>query len=474
MAHLVLANVALALLGAVLLWRSALASQALHRSLSQTQRLAATDVLTGLPNRTGLHQEIERRLAAGRTANALLVADICGFKFVNDTLGHDVGDALLVAAAARIRSCLSDDMYMARLGSDEFTILVEGADAGNRLETLAGALHQEMRQPFDFNADAIDIKLSIGLAAAMPGELSAGELVRRADVALHVAKAEKHLAFKLFSPDLDDALRLRRTIGVELDRALGANKLQLVYQPLVCARTGRVMSAEALMRWPEKTGSAGSPGVFIPIAEETGLITRLGDWALEQAILEIKRQRHIPIAVNVSPVQFRGETFANQVEAAIARHSINPNLLRIEITEGVLISHTGEAQSTMRRLRAMGVQVLLDDFGTGYSSLSYLQQFEFDGLKIDRAFIQQVQDGRSGRHLLKSIIALGHSLNMKVIAEGVETEAQAAILQLLSCDYLQGYALGHPDTADKLHAISRPIELLGGDRKGPAWDQAFG
>lgn len=330
-AQVVIANVALALLGAVLLWRSALASQALRRSLSQTRRLATTDTLTDLPNRAGLQQAIERAMPAGRRETGLLVVDLCGFKVVNDTLGHDVGDALLVASAKRFQACLTEDMLLARLGADEFAVLLSAAEASDRLATLAGALHEAMRQPFEFNADMIAIKLNIGIASLAPDERSAGELVRRADVALHAAKTEKHRAYKLFAPELDETLRLRRTIGVELDRALSDNKLQLVYQPLVCARTGRVMSAEALMRWPDKKGSAGSPGVFIPIAEESGLITKLGDWALEQAILEIKRQRHIPIAVNVSPVQFRGEKFADHVEAAIARHGINPQLLRMRL-----------------------------------------------------------------------------------------------------------------------------------------------
>ena len=238
-------------------------------------------------------------------------------------------------------------------------------------------------------------------------------------------------------------------------------------------QTNQMVGAEALMRWPDKPGQAGSPGVFIPIAEESGLISKLGAWALDQAMLEIKRQKTIPIAVNVSPVQFRVDGFAGSVESALERHGIDPSLLHIEITEGVLISHTGEAQRTMKRLRQMGVKVLLDDFGTGYSSLSYLQQFQFDGLKIDRAFIQQLDIGLTGRELLKSIIALGHSLNMKVVAEGVETEDQAAVLQLLSCDFLQGYALGRPGAADALHAMTGPEELLGGlTRRSGGWTGA--
>ena len=470
---IVIANVALALLAAVLIWRASLHRDDLESALCVSKTLAETDALTDLPNRHGLQQRLQQTINAADKEPALIVIDLDGFKVINDTLGHAVGDSLLKAAADRFRSCLKDSDTLARLGGDEFAALIAEPDAEDCAASTALALAESLKEPFLVEGDVIHVKASIGIATAEQKDVPASEVMRRADVAMYVAKGEKHQTFQIYTPGMDESLQIRRTISAELDRALTSNELQLVYQPLVCARTGKVMSAEALMRWPGKEGMAGSPGVFIPIAEETGLITKLGEWALDQAIIEIKRQQTIPIAVNVSPVQFRVEGFADSIEAAISRHGISPHLLRIEITEGVLISHTGEAQRTMRRLREMGVQVLLDDFGTGYSSLSYLQQFEFDGLKIDRAFIQHLEDGRTGRQLLKSIIALGHSLNMKVIAEGVETQDQASILQLLSCDFLQGYALGRPDLADKLQGERGPDGMPTTPHRKESWQRAL-
>lgn len=466
---ILIANVALALLAALILWQGSQHAEQLSIVRKQFNKLSSTDPVTDLPNRATLHDRLTDALNSEGPDSALMVIELDGFKVVNDTLGHETGDELLRAVAMRMSSCLHQSDLLARVGNGEFAALIMRDDAESRATQTAQSIDKAMDAPFRIRDDIINIKASIGIAPTTKGDSPATEILRRADVAMFAAKSEKQDSIRVYSPAMDEVLQLRRTINSELDLALMNNQLQLVYQPLVCARTGKVMSAEALMRWPGKPGQAGSPGVFIPIAEESGLITKLGAWALDQAMLEITRQKTIPIAVNVSPIQFRVDGFARSVEAALERHGIDPSLLHIEITEGVLISHTGEAQRTMKRLREMGVQVLLDDFGTGYSSLSYLQQFEFDGLKIDRAFIQQLDIGPTGRQLLKSIIALGHSLNMKVVAEGVETEDQAAILQLLACDFLQGYALGRPDIADKLHGVTRPEELLSNLHRNGQW-----
>jgi len=466
---ILLANISLALLAAIILWQGTRHAAQLAAVREQFATLSSTDPVTNLPNRATLHDRLNAALSVNGPEPSLMVMDLDGFKVVNDTLGHETGDELLKAVAMRMTSCLHEKDLLARVGGGEFAALITRPDSVHRATQTAQSIDKAMSAPFRIREDVINIKANIGIAAAKQDDSPATEILRRADVAMFAAKSEKQESIRVYTPEMDEALQLRRTINSELDLALMNNQLQLVYQPLVCARSGKVMSAEALMRWPSKQGQAGSPGVFIPIAEESGLISKLGAWALDQAMLEIKRQKTIPIAVNVSPIQFRVDGFASSVEAALERHGIAPNLLHIEITEGVLISHTGEAQRTMKRLREMGVQVLLDDFGTGYSSLSYLQQFEFDGLKIDRAFIQQLDIGPTGRQLLKSIIALGHSLNMKVVAEGVETEDQAAILQLLACDFLQGYALGRPDAADKLHGVKRPEELLGTLHRNGGW-----
>ncbi len=465
--------IALALLAAVLIWRSGRTLELLKLAQSKTDTLASTDQLTALPNRSGLQERLSGAIRANGPDPTLLVMDLDGFKVINDTLGLATGDELLKAVANRVKSCLGEQDLLARLGGDEFAALIVRPDSEFLATETARAITAAMNDPFMINSDTITVKASIGITAIHERSLDATEALRRADVAMYVAKGERHVPYQLYSSDMDESLHLRRTIGAELDQALARRELRLVYQPLICARTGHLMSAEALMRWPGKEGQAASPGIFIPIAEETGLIARLGEWALDEAVREIKRQQTLPIAVNVSPVQFRGECFADTVAAAIARHGINPALLRVEITEGVLISHTDEALRTMKKLRDMGVQVLLDDFGTGYSSLSYLHRFEFDGLKIDRAFVQHLDDGNSGRQLLKSIIALGHSLNMKVIAEGVETEEQAALLQMLSCDVLQGFVFGRPDAPERLKDSQGRTESLTRPGRQDQWKRTL-
>ncbi len=463
---ILIANVAMALLAAVLMWRACRQDEDLRHARRRSDDLATRDPLTGLPNRGAFQARVANALSAGDGGVAILVMDVEEFKLVNDTHGHDAGDDLIRAMTDRISSCLGTEDVLTRLGGAEFAALVVGAPEVEDVTAKAREIDRAMTSPFGLGASFVQMNIDIGAAIAEGSGPEPVELLRRADVAMYVAKRAETAGCEVYSPGMDESLQLRRTISAELDAALSDNKLKLVYQPLVCARTGKVMSAEALMRWPGKEGLAGSPGVFIPIAEETGLITKLGEWALDQAVLEIKRQKTIPIAVNVSPLQFRVEGFADSVEAAVRRHGVDPRLLKIEITEGVLISHTEQAQLTMGRLREMGVQVLLDDFGTGYSSLSYLQKFEFDGLKIDRAFIHALEDGKNGQRLLQSIIALGHSLNMEVIAEGVETESQAAMLQLLRCDLLQGYALGRPDHADRLHvAVQERQQRLNAQRR---------
>ncbi len=452
-------NTLLAALGITLMFRASRQKEDLQAAEIAHKTLVTTDDLTGLPNREKLRQELSAALQNHQNA-ALLFVDLDGFKEINDTLGHAAGDELLIQMAQRLSGHIGGKALLARMGGDEFAALLTGDRSLGRAIEIARDLEDVISAPFSFEHTNISMTASIGISHFEKGATDLTEMLRRADVAMYVAKADSNNSYRVYTEDMDETLRLRRTVSTELEAAMLAGGLSLVYQPLVCARTGRLVSAEALMRWPGKEGAAGSPGVFIPIAEETGLIIELGNWALNEALIQIKALGNIPIAVNVSPIQFRVEGFADYVAEAIRRYDVKPELLRIEITEGVLIEHTDQAQKTMRELRKLGVQVLLDDFGTGYSSLSYLQQFEFDGLKIDRAFIQQLETGRMGPQLLKSIIALGHSLNMKVIAEGVETEDQAALLQLLRCDLLQGYALGRPGRIEELSQLSASEEMM--------------
>ncbi|MGH1420311.1 MAG: putative bifunctional diguanylate cyclase/phosphodiesterase [Hyphomonas sp.] len=426
--------------------------------LRDVQRIAESDPLTGLCNRSKLHDAVKNALS-DNVSLSLVYIDLENFKEVNDRFGHRAGDDVLKNVAERLRRLAPKGGLVARLGGDEFCVSCVNVDRAT-LDRFLHALDKPLKINFDGNLVHTD--LTIGVATKSDAITSHDELMRCADRAMYAAKAEK-AGPVFYSPELDYEMKVEREVREELSVALENGDLELHYQPIIDARTGELIGAEALTRWPNKIGPAGSPGRFIPIAEETGLIIELGDWALVEVLKQIKLQKDLPISLNVSPRQFLNPRYAQYVSDQILKYGIPPHLLKIEITEGVLIDHADSAQRMLRQLQELGVQVMLDDFGTGYSSLSYLQKLKFDALKIDRSFVRVINKDGSGSDMLKSIINLGHSLGMRVVAEGVETPQQAATLQLLGCDLLQGYLIGVPASAEKLtalrkmHAQSEPI-----------------
>lgn len=422
-------------------------------------RTARRDPLTGLANRLAFRQQIEA-LAAGATDPVVVMfADLDRFKEVNDSLGHDAGDALLVEVGQRFKSVLGREDLVARLGGDEFAAVLVGHDAAMRAEAMAEAVIEAVSQPVTVAGNAVYVGVSIGIAGG-DEKLTSEELLRRADVAMYRAKGGGSGSFRRYTADMDEALIYKRLIRNDLETAMKHGDLRLELQPVFDARTSKIVSAEALMRWRHPTRGELSPAKFIPVAEESGLIAELGDWVIDRALacckeLTASAARHaggpkVPIAVNVSPVQFRQHGFAKSVADRLLRANVSPSLLRIEITEGVLIEHTDAASRTLRQLREIGVRVVLDDFGTGYSSLSYLQSFDFDAVKIDRAFVRDLGARRQSTQLTRAIIDLGHGLEIEVVAEGVENARQASMLQLMGCDHLQGYFLGVPADLETL------------------------
>ena len=321
----------------------------------------------------------------------VLFADLDKFKEVNDGLGHDAGDALLVEIGKRCQKLLSETDLLARLGGDEFAAILIGDDAIARAEPLATQIIETVIQPVVIKGDAVSVGVSIGIAESNGPELSSEELLRRADIAMYRAKADTRHSFCRFTSDLDDVLVKKRSLRADLDTAIAEDQLRLEIQPIFCARSGSVISGEVLMRWRHPTRGEVTPSQFIPLAEESVQILKIGDWAINKTLEHIKELGcTVPLAVNVSPLQFRHHNFAKSVSDRLLRNGISPKLLKIEITEGVLISHNDLAMRTIRQLRDIGVQVVLDDFGTGFSSLSYLQSFDFDVVKIDRSFVRYI------------------------------------------------------------------------------------
>ncbi len=404
-----------------------------------------TDKLTGLMDRRAFWQKLENRFAVSpKVQAAVLFADLDGFKDVNDALGHDTGDALLSSVAERFARICPPEVILARLGGDEFGAAAWGPQAENLIRFFASQMRDVLAQPVEVDGQILEIGVSIGIAVNSTGDIKPREMFRRSDVAMYRAKSDNRDAVQAFEPEMDEALNFRRTIRNDFESALAGEGLDLHLQPVVDARSGSLSSAEALLRWNHPVLGPISPEKLVSIAGESGQMVALDDWVLERALDYIGNSVDVPIAINVSPLQFRQPYFARKIVDRLDAHGVPADKLRLEITEGVLVTHTRASGRTICELREAGIKLALDDFGTGYSSLSYLKDFGFDLLKVDRSFVSALDKGRQGAELLRAIIDLGHSLSMKVIIEGVETAEQSAYVQLLGSDFIQGYFTGHP------------------------------
>jgi diguanylate cyclase (GGDEF)-like protein len=429
------------------------------------------DPLTGLSNRASFQREVERRLRSSDSGAALLFADLDGFKEVNDSLGHDFGDELLVMIAGRFAEILPRGALLARLGGDEFAVATFGARAEAEIRCLADAMLDAMAAPFVAHENHLSIGISIGIAHGEAHAVTVKELLRQSDIAMYRAKRDKSCPIRSFEASMDETLNFKRTMRQDLARALAGGELDLHLQPVVDARTGQLASAEALLRWTHPVLGPVSPAKLIALAEESGQIIGIDDWVLQRALQYAGRLGSVPIAINISPVQFRHPGFARKIVDSLEALSVPRHLLRLEITEGVLVTHTRAASRAVSELREAGLKIALDDFGTGFSSLGYLKDFGFDFLKVDRSFVLDLDSGRQASELLRAIVDLGHSLGMAVIAEGVETSTQAALVQLLGCDYIQGYftgrALGFSDFEKRL--TEAPFAMI-----SPVLDRSVG
>jgi len=436
-------------------------------------KAAITDPVTGLKNRVAFSRELEALLEdTSRSEIAVLFLDLDRFKEVNDTHGHKVGDELLKEVAKRLCDLMPEGATLARIGGDEFAAIV-CTDPAKPLDSLAIAIVESIYEPFTIEGHVVHVGASVGVAKGMRPSSTADDLLRQADIAMYDAKFSKTDSFRIFDERMSKMIALRSSMRAELEQAIGNDELSLKFQPLVDSQTGNLASVEALLRWPNSSQGEISPGDLIPLAEESGQILALGNWVLDKALDAIRTLGDVPVAVNVSPIQFRHHGFGSTVGDKLLAAGVTPDLLRIEITEGVLISHIDAAKSTMRQLRQIGVEVVLDDFGTGYSSLSYLQNLELDGMKIDRSFMRDLGRRPLATQIMRSVIELGHSLGLKVVAEGVENDWQVRLLQTLQCDYLQGYYLGTPMSLEDIvkfresgEARARVTRSLDGESQG--------
>jgi diguanylate cyclase (GGDEF)-like protein len=428
----------------------------LEASEAQAQHLAFHDPLTGLANRALFEDRLAFHLAQARTAPgslALLYLDLDGFKQVNDTLGHPAGDELIKAVATRLSASVRANDLVARMGGDEFAILQLGIEAPAAAEILCMRIIEEISRPFDIAGSQAYVGISMGIALGPQDATERTELARKADIALYQAKAAGRGRFLFFAKEMDASLKIRKQIETDMRDALdGFEQFEVLYQPLYSAQSGSMTGAEALVRWHHPVHGTLSPSIFVPVAEETGMIEQLGAWVLERACHSAMRWPIGTIAVNVSAVQLRNRGFAEEVLATLRRTGLPPERLELEITETNLIENASSCQPNLIRLRAAGVRIALDDFGTGYSSLSHLRNFDVDRIKIDRSFVSGITAGANGSPIIQAIIDLAKASGLKVTAEGVETAEQRLFLSRIGCNSLQGFLLSRPLPAGALDA----------------------
>ena len=412
----------------------------------RVSRMAHYDTLTDLPNRATFNDALEAAIQqAAKTGEevAVLSLDLDGFKDANDTYGHAVGDALLREVARRLQAA-AGGAFVARLGGDEFALLVADEPQPAGAEKVAARVLETLSDIIYIGDRKIPVGASIGAALYPKDGTDAATLMINADLALYQAKAEFRGMMLLFDAAMGDELRERRALQLDLAEAIEKEELHLHYQPQK-TMAGALVGFEALLRWQCGKRGMMPPSVFIPIAEQSGLIGRIGEWVLREACRQAASwPQNLTVAVNISPLQFRDRDLAATVHAILLETGLSPRRLELEITEGVLIDDLAGAVSTLRRLKNLGVRIALDDFGTGYSSLSYLHAFSFDKIKIDRAFVADLDRGQHSMAIVRAVIDLGHSLGIPVLAEGVETAAQHTLLLRKGCDEVQGYYLGRP------------------------------
>jgi len=418
------------------------------------------DALTGLPNRHMLQQRLSEcvRQADGLGSFALLLVDLDGFKSINDTMGHAAGDDVLRQVARRLETAASAGGMAARMGGDEFAVVMDVGAVARDAHMLAVSLSEIGRVPFVIDGQEIGIAFSVGVAVAPGDGKTSDELLKNADLALYAAKAERRGSYRFFEPAMDKALRDRRKLERDLGMALERGEFELYYQPILNLKRQAFSGFEALLRWRHPEDGLISPADFIPVAEETGLIVPIGEWVLRQAIAEAaKWPAGLRVAINVSSVQFQRGNVVATIMNALGNSSLAPERVEIEITESVFFENSTSNLDALRQLHALGLKIALDDFGTGFSALSYLLKYPFDKIKIDGGFVRAIDNAAGAQTIVRAIAEIGHGMGIVTTAEGVETAAQLRNVNAAGYTEAQGYLIARPLPADQV------MKLFDGD-----------
>lgn len=430
--------------------------------------LASHDSLTGLPNREMFNQLLHSAMVTAQDRSlqfAMLFIDLDRFKVINDSLGHEAGDALLIETAKRLRKTLRSREIVARLGGDEFVVILEHSSTRAEIEEIADRLLWEVSQPVQLSGHECHATASIGVAMFPDHGSDVHTLTKNADLAMYLAKEDGKNNFRFFTNDAKMPSIERLTLENSLRHAVDRNELSLHYQPKVDLVSRQITGVEALLRWTHPEYGILSPGQFIPLAEETGLIVPMGRWALQAACEQNmawqgRGLRPVSVAVNLSPRQFADDNLLHDIDEALLLSGMSPALLQLEVTESMMMRNVPRAIKTLDRIRSRGIRLAIDDFGTGYSSMSLMKQFPIDTLKIDRSFVRDLPDDPEDKAIAQAIISMGKALEMTIVAEGVETPAQEAFLRAHGCDEIQGFLFSRPLPPDQLAELLRPTPLL--------------
>jgi diguanylate cyclase (GGDEF)-like protein/PAS domain S-box-containing protein len=447
-------------IGAVIVFRDVSVAQAMARQITHS---AEHDFLTGLPNRMLLNDRISQAIAPARSRSrqiAVLFLDLDGFKHINDSLGHPIGDKLLQSISQRLVSTVRVGDTVSRQGGDEFVVLLSDLVHPEDAVAMAGRMLRAVAEPHSVDQHLLHVTASIGVSIFPDDGSDAETLIKNADTAMYQAKENGRQSCQFFKPAMNARAVERQSIEEDLRRALDRHEFTLHYQPKICVRTGAITGCEALIRWSHPDRGPIPPATFIPIAEDCGLILPIGRWVLREACEQARAWADaglpaISMAVNVSAMEFREDGFLEGLRHILEESQLQPTLLELELTESVLMKHVDSTAATLRALKKCGVQVAIDDFGTGYSSLSYLRRFPIDTLKIDQSFVRQIGGGGDDAAIVTAVISMAGSLKLRVVAEGVETLKELEFLQSHRCDEAQGYYFSRPVCAEEFARMLR-------------------
>jgi diguanylate cyclase (GGDEF)-like protein/PAS domain S-box-containing protein len=431
----------------------------MRQSEVELDRLARQDSLTGLANREALRRALDDALVSAARRKfrcSVFLLDLDRFKAVNDTLGHPAGDTLLRLVSLRLRDEVGALGQVGRLGGDEFEVVLPSTSSKEDLSRLAQGIIDSLSRPYTINGTAVSIGASVGIVTSDYDDRTSDDLMRDADLALYAAKAAGKGCYRFFVPEMHEAARERQLMESDLRVALEKGQLRVVFQPSVDASSEAITGFEALVRWDHPEHGAVSPALFIPLAEEIGLINEIGEWVLRTACEEaVHWPEHVAVAVNLSPIQFKSHALPTIVRAVLGDSGLEAKRLELEITEGVLLSNDEHVHDMIHALKKIGVKLALDDFGTGYSSLSYLQRVPFDKIKIDRSFVSGASDPESrNAALIRAMVGLASDLHMETTAEGVETHEELQLVRNLGCSLVQGYIFGKPMPAEEARKLA--------------------